>query len=196
MNLVDKIKDQAEKLLEQSEIKTSDLIAFLNTIEVTASDLQEYRQSDPEHPYGRKVLLNHTRLEVMLATWTRDYPCAPHDHGGSNSAIKILQGRSHHCLYSINEDRLNEVYAEKRNQGEILICAPKQIHSMGDDGLENVLVTLHAYSGSIPDMIIYDENNSFRIKGCCGAWIPENEDDILFQKKGHFYRADLEAAEI
>lgn len=194
--LIQKIEQKAKTLLAQSEIKTSDLVSFLNSIEVTASDVQEYHQPDPKHPYGRRVLLNHPRLEVMLATWTRGYPCAPHDHGGSNSAIRVLQGQSHHRLYQIKEEKLIEVYSEKRAKGDVLICAPKQVHAMGDDGLENALITLHAYSGSIPDMIVYDDDKTLIVKGKCGAWIPEDEDDILLDKKGHFYRQDLESVEI
>ena len=181
MMLIQKIEQKAKTLLAQSEIKTSDLVSFLNSIEVTASDVQEYHQPDPKHPYGRRVLLNHPRLEVMLATWTRGYPCAPHDHGGSNSAIRVLQGQSHHRLYQIKEEKLIEVYSEKRAKGDVLICAPKQVH---------------AYSGSIPDMIVYDDDKTLIVKGKCGAWIPEDEDDILLDKKGHFYRQDLESVEI
>lgn len=191
MNLLEKIQIEAKKLLTISEIKTSDLVDFLNKIEVNNADIAKYSLADPKHPYGRRVLLNDPRLEVMLATWTRDLPCIPHEHGGSKSAIRVLKGQSHHRLFQIKDQLLVEVFSEKRAENDILTCAPKQVHSMGDDGLENSLITLHAYSGSIPDMVVYDKKNTLVVKGTCGAWIPEDEQDIVLKKSGHFFRADL-----
>jgi hypothetical protein len=192
MNLLEKIQAEAKKLLASSDIKTSDLVKFLKTIEVSNSDIEEYSLADPKHPYGRCVLLNEPRLEVMLATWTRNLPCVPHEHGGSKSAIRVLKGQSHHQLFKIKNQLLIEVFSEKRAQNDILTCAPKQVHAMGDDGLEDPLVTLHAYSGSIPDMVVYDKKNTLVVKGKCGAWIPEDEQDIVFRKTGHFLREDLD----
>lgn len=189
--LIEKIQQQAQKFIEQEKISTADLIQFLSSIDVTEEDIAINKRSDPAHPYGRNVLFNHPKLEVMLATWTVNFPSAPHDHGGSKSAIRVLKGRSHHRLFQIKDEQLIEVFSERKCKDDILTCPPKQVHAMGDDGMEQSLITLHAYSQSIPNMMVYDPTDSLMVKGKCGAWVPEDQEDILLQKKGHFLRADL-----
>ena len=191
MTLSKRIEEKASSLLKQENISTKDLINFLASIDIQRSDIEDYIEPDPKHPYGRRVLLNHPKLEIMLATWTRDFPCAPHDHGGSKSAIRVLRGQSHHRLFHIKEQTLKEVFSEKKSTGDILTCAPDQVHAMGDDGLEESLVTLHAYSGYIPDMLVYNDSETLVVSGACGAWIPENSVDILRTEKGHFTRKEL-----
>ena len=45
---------------------------------------------DTNRPYGRRVLHESATLEAMIAGWTPHAPCAPHDHGGSIGAIRVL----------------------------------------------------------------------------------------------------------
>ena len=196
MNLLEQIKVQSQKILSKTEIKSPDLISLLNSIEITSADLKEYHQPDPHNPYGRRVLLNDPRLEIMLATWTKGHPCAPHDHADSDSAIRILQGRARHHFYEIREEKLIKIFSEKKCKGEVLLCAPKQIHAMGDDGLELPLMTLHVYSASIPNMLVYDRNRTLLVKGEYGAWVPKDKRYILKSKEGHLYREELESVQM
>jgi len=186
-----KIQMACEKLVVQEEIDTSDLIGFLNALMLSDNEIENLMMEDVAHPYGRQVLFNHPKLEVMLATWTRGMPCAPHDHGGAKSAIRVLKGASHHRVFKLEEGMLKEAYSELCEADEILLCGPKQIHAMGDGNAEDVLVTLHAYSGSIPNMVVYSDTDTYIVNGACGAWIPEQKNDILCHKSGHFWRRDL-----
>ena len=123
----------------------------------------------------------------MIATWSPDIMCNPHDHGGSWSTIFVLEGSARHELYRINNFQLKLTYVEEYKKGSFLERVPSQIHAMGDSGnSENNLVTLHAYSKSIPYMMIYDvENNrTLRVDGSCGAWIPDHSKQIIQQYEG------------
>ena len=139
-------------------------------------------QSDPSKPYGRRVIYQDNLLEIMIATWTTKTMCAPHDHGGSWSAIRILQGTSKHQLYRISNQTLHCAHIEFCPTASFIQCTPNQIHSMGDASIDtDTLITLHAYSKSIPYMMVYDTstNQTFQVHGSCGAWIPKDTSQII-----------------
>ena len=182
------LQQKAQILLEKSDIRTRDLVTLLESIEISDADIQTLMREDVTHPYGRKVILNHANLEVMVATWTRGVPCAPHDHHDSRSAIRVLQGRSHHRMFRCHEGNLIETLSEHKTKGDVLLCSPRQIHAMGDDGAEQPLVTLHAYSGSIDNMVVYSETETLIVSGACGAWVPESDKDIYGRAQGHVLR--------
>ena len=179
MDCIRHIEEECREVLNQSEIRTVDLIRLLNGIKLTAQDVHKLMEIDLAKPYGRKLLFNHSRLEVMVATWTRGFPCVPHDHSSSRSAIRVLQGRAHHRLFRIEENQLIEKSSESKSLNEIIRCSPLQVHAMGDDAAEQSLVTLHAYSGKIDNMIIYAQGSSMLVSGQCGAWVPDNSSHIL-----------------
>jgi len=186
------IEQYSQTLLAQEHISMEDLRRFLTQIDCTPEDIETLQEIDPAHPYGRKILLNTPKLEVMLATWTRNYPCAPHDHGGAVSAIRVLQGRSLHRLYRIENQQLTESYSEQKTAGEVIICAPNQIHSMEDDGETVPLITLHAYSASIKAMAVYDDASTVIVKGSAGAWLPPNDpSDVLARFPENHHRTSL-----
>ena len=176
-----RIEEQCMKLLQQSDIRTTDLIQLLNAIQLTDEEIQELSVVDERKPYGRKVLFNHSRLEVMIATWTRQSPCAPHDHSVSRSAILVLQGRSHHRLLQVREHQLVETLSERKCVGDIIRCAPLQVHAMGDDSAQDRLITLHAYAGGIDNMLVYAEGQTLIVSGDCGAWVPDDPTQVLDQ---------------
>ena len=190
-SLLDQIEQLACKVLDKSDIRTKDLVDFLKTVEVTPSEIEALMHSDTSHPYGRKVIFNHPRLEVMVATWTRGVPCAPHDHHDSRSAIRVLQGRSHHRMFQCIDGDLVVTLSERKETDDVLLCPPRQIHAMGDDEAEDVLVTLHAYAGSIDDMVVYSETETLLVSGACGAWVPEVESNILGRVVGHVLRDEV-----
>ena len=142
-------------------------------------------------PYSRSILCVHDKVEIMIARWTPDIQCAPHDHGESNSLIYVLSGCAKHRLYHIRSQRLQQVYEDYKKEGDVIRCSPKQVHSIG---ASPVLVTLHIYMPSIRDMVIYDivDPKTFVVRGTCGAWLPiEDDKDILNIRKGHHMRGQL-----
>ena len=136
--------------------------------------LLPHRQEDATKPYGRRVLLDGANLEVMIAAWTRGVFCAPHDHGGSQGGVRVLQGRVRHRIYSVANGELQMVREEVTEKGDLVVCGRNLIHAMGDDGADAPLVTLHMYTGPVQHMIVYDEarHRTLKVDGGCGAWVP------------------------
>lgn len=198
MSIFEQVKesvlDNLAKSTEQAD-KLQSLGRALSFVQVSSKDIEtilSVLKLDPEHPYSRNVLYNEDNLEIMVARWTRDVPCHPHDHGASYSAILILDGCSEHKLYRIQDDELVCVHTEYKHKGDVILCAPHQIHSMG--GYPN-LITVHVYTEAISNMLVFDKENkqTFLVDGGCGAWLPvDNPDMIVGQKKGYVRRDSFE----
>ncbi len=143
--------------------------------------LEELMQPDPRHPYGRRVLIQSEVLESMLATWTPGDHCAPHDHGGSLGCVRVLRGVADHRIYRVEDGELLTVRTERVEAGSSVVAGPDLIHSMGDGGGEESLVTLHLYTDPIDHMVVYDleRRRTLVVDGGCGAWLPYDEPHLL-----------------
>lgn len=199
MQIVDR-KDFIEHcndLASTPGLQLSHLRDFASKVQLSPELLAELRQPDPSRPYGRNPVFANDHLEVMVATWTRGTPCLPHDHGGSHGAVRVLQGQAHHRVWRIRESALEEALAEKAAQGDVMACGPHLIHSMGDDGIEHGLMTLHLYTTAIDHMVVYDveAGDTCVVEGTCGAWIPEaSSGQLRSRNPGIHRRSKLRAA--
>ena len=183
------------RLLEAETIGIAALIAMVREIDFDEAQRAALCVANPAHPYGRRVILNHPRLEAMLATWTPGATCLPHDHGGAIGVVKVLAGRSHHQIYRVDADGLHLRHAERAEAGSLIPVGPDLVHAMGDDRAGEPLVTLHIYSHSIDHMIVYDTDNTrtLVVDGCCGAWVP-GPGQLRLALPGFLPRRAVEAA--
>ena len=175
------LADELVDMADNASLSVGTLRAAILGPWVAASQLLSQQVSDPTKPYGRHVLVDGAHLEVMLATWTRGIFCAPHDHGGSQGVVRVLQGRALHRIYRVESGQLQMVREERAQAGELLTCGRDLVHSMGDDGGELPLVTLHMYTDPVPHMVVYDEaaNRTLKVDGRSGAWVPASDSEHL-----------------
>jgi len=175
-------------LAAQPNLDLPTLVKASQAIEFTREALASMGLADPMHPYGRRILMDSPVLEVMVATWTDDMPCIPHDHGGAIGAVRVLSGSAEHRIWTLNDGKLSVSRTHTISQGDILSCGPHMIHSMC--ATDDQFMTLHMYTRAIDHMVIYDVNQpeTMVINGGCGAWIPENKDQIYRRKKGFHSR--------
>lgn len=187
--------DRCRARAAQSDLGIADLVALHDGHGITADDRARLAMPDDTRPYGRRVLLAGAGVEVMVATWTRGVPCAPHDHGGALGAVQVLQGRARHRVWQVVDGDLQLVKEHTAAPGELLVCGPDMIHSMGDDGDAEPLMTLHLYTPSIDFMVVYDQERSetLVVDGDCGAWVPEPE-RVRHTAEGMRRRADAIAS--
>jgi len=159
---------------------------------VDEAQVAELLVEDPQHPYGRRVLQDGPRVEMMIASWTRHLMCVPHDHGGSVGAVRVLRGQAVHRMWALRDGRLELAAEERVGPGDVLACGPDLIHSMGDAGASDKLATLHLYTGPIPFMVVYDVHapRTLQVAANCGAWIPGPE-QIVRELPGITRRASI-----
>lgn len=153
-----------------------DVVAWLLAPGADLAELSAAVVRDPLTPYGRRILFSSPRLEVMLACWNQGRTCAPHDHGGSMGAVRILQGRCVQTAWRAEHGRLVEVAKTAHATGEILACSSDLIHSLATDPLDPPMITLHVYAGAIGPMVVYDTEaaRTLIVPGNCGAWVPND----------------------
>jgi cysteine dioxygenase len=180
----------AERIASSPGRSLKALTDFARGIELSDDVLAELLQVDPERPYGRKVLHDSDHLEVMIARWTPNHPCAPHDHGRSSGVVRLLRGASDHVRWTVAEGQLQRAAEERVEAGDVMSCGPALVHSMGCAGAEEPLVTLHFYMGPIPHMMVYDldEQHTYKVNGGCGAWIPHDQPELIEASAPGFHR--------
>ena len=188
----DSIVSQVQSMLSDS-IAMTDLHNILLSLTTYVNRLKPYLTElafDEANPYSRKILLNDPNLELMIARWTPNHPCAPHDHGNSYSAILVIEGCSEHKLYELRDGELVCTGTEWKNEGDIILCTPHQIHAMK---AHPNLITLHLYSNSIEDMLVFDLQNhrSFVVDGGCGAWVPLGDQGVIASAEGYLSRKSI-----
>lgn len=173
--------DRCHAMQTSGGLQLSELRGILEAGDLTDTQIAELQTIDPAHPYGRRVLFANDRVEAMLATWTRGVPCVPHDHGGSLGAVRVLRGRARHRVWRVVDGRLELQLEHTAKPGDVLCCGPDMVHSMGDDGADEPLVTLHLYSDAIDYMVVFDVDGdqTYVVDGGCGAWIPGDQPGLI-----------------
>ena len=160
--------------------------------DIDPAELDALLVEDPAKPYGRRVLLDGPHMEMMIASWTRGVTCAPHDHGGSSGAVRVLRGEAVHTVWHVVDGNMVQVLQERVGPGAILVCGPDMVHSMVDGGADDKLATLHLYTDPIPFMMVYDPtaDRTLQVAASCGAWVPGSE-QILREVPGLLRRAAI-----
>lgn len=162
------------------------ILRALREVSPCDAELRAALRPDPGRPYGRLVFLGTAAVEGMLATWTPGASCAPHDHGGSSGGVRVLRGVAVHRVYQVTGGALSLVAEERCAAGAVLAFGAGLIHSMGDLGGDEPLVTLHVYAGPIPHMVVYDlaRRETLLVDGGCGAWVPDDPNQLLGRRAG------------
>lgn len=176
---MDDLLGRCRALLDSGAPKLEDLVRAVS--EGDGQSAVAMAQPDSRRPYGRKVLFAGEHVEGMVARWTPAYPCAPHDHGGSFGAVRVLSGRVKHRIWRVTDGAITLAREEERAAGDILICGPDMVHSMVDAGGDEPLVTLHLYTDPIGHMVVYDvaTAQTVVVQGECGAWIPVDQPELI-----------------
>jgi hypothetical protein len=130
---------------------------------------------EPGEPYGRRVLHQAGRGEVLLAGWPRGGRSAPHDHGDAAAFVLVLGGFFVETHYGLDGLALSAEKKRGFSAFDILRAAPGVVHDM--HALEAGL-TLHFYLPAIRVMRVYDtaRHASFVVDGDAGAWLPARAD--------------------
>ena len=204
MTTIDEVLDVVTRTARGAQVGLAELVRVAAAVELGPEAIEALVLTDPSKPYGRKVLLANRKVESMIARWTPGYECAPHDHGGSYGAVRVLQGRALHTLWAVRGGEMVVVGQEEVHAGQVLEAAPEVVHSMVDAGGEQPLTTLHLYIDPIDHMFVYEAagddgeplptgpgatlaeraaavraGRTWVVDGGCGAWFPHDEPHLI-----------------
>ena len=158
-----------------------DLVAVLSSDRLGNEEIIALAQPDLDKPYSRHVLFANDMFEGMVARWTPGVTCAPHDHGGSHGAVRVIAGEAVHTVWAVEQGELVAMETTRHRVGDVLPAPSHMIHSMQDGGAERPLITLHLYTDAIDHMVVYDleAQATCVVEGSCGAWIPADPSEGL-----------------
>ncbi len=204
MQTIEDVLDAVTRTARTSGVGLEDLVRVASEVRLDRDAIEALVRTDAEKPYGRKVLLADRDVESMIARWTPAYECAPHDHGGSFGAVRVLQGRAIHTVWAVRGGRLVVVRRELVEAGHVLRADRDVVHSMADAGGELPLTTLHLYIDPIDHMFVYEATDAdgqpfpegpgpiladrvdevrtgrtWVVDGGCGAWFPRDEPHLV-----------------
>ena len=136
---------------------------FMKKAQITEDDLQPW--ADYTHPmedgYGRKMVYQTNRYEVMVMTWNPGDYSSVHDHGYTQWGAVQVFGNVMHQTYSNAGDRFRLGKKEILLYGSITKVNNALIHQMGNVTTSPYL-TLHMYGANEPhetvtaDMKVYE----------------------------------------
>lgn len=128
-----------------------------------------------DKPYGRKIVYQDERLEIILTAWRPGNVCLPHDHGNSSGAVFVLRGSLKNTFH--HPTILTPTRTQTVNEEKILSIPKGTIHSVMS-GTQGELIGLHVYWPAIDSMFVYDREagKKWQVKNTAGAWHPAPED--------------------
>jgi cysteine dioxygenase len=94
--------------------------------------------------YGRKLVYNGGRWELMVMSWVPGDMSAIHDHGTAQWGAVKLFGPAENAVMAVSEGMLTTKARKIHSSGEVFSVAHDLIHSMGNVGL-SPYITLHMY---------------------------------------------------
>ena len=146
MNLPEKINKLISHL-ELSEICSEEELKYLiRNIQLNVSDIVDY--ANFRHPltesYGRNILYESGKLEIVVMTWNEGDFTSIHDHGAAKWAVVCSYGNIQNTLFDIKNNKILLSVNQQLSANEITILDNKAIHQMGNRGYRPA-ISLHFY---------------------------------------------------
>jgi cysteine dioxygenase len=124
-----------------------DLQDWLANVRVSREELEPYVKFRPG-TYVRTRVIRNSHVEMLVLCWRPGHYTSIHDHNGSYSSIRVIEGEMHETLYDYDGERgLCETGSRAWSPGHVAFADIPDIHRIGNrENCENSLVTLHCYS--------------------------------------------------
>lgn len=190
MNEAQKIKHLI-LLLEHKDIKSeTEFHDIVNRLNLSISDISKYINFS--HPlnesYGRKVIYESKKIEIVTMSWNTGDFTSIHDHGQAQWGLVLSFGAVQNTIFEIRNNKLTEIDEQILHAGEITILDNSAIHQMGNQNLRPS-VSLHIYysqnakKGVTSEARNYDlyKNKVYKANG--GAFLVLSEESIVSEEK-------------
>lgn len=144
---IETLKTSIVSVLDKGErINTTLVKKLVEQAQVTEEDLTPY--ADFDHPtedgYGRKMVYDGGKFEIMAMSWNPGHYSSIHNHGYTQWGVVQVFGNTHHFIYKNNNGELTFAKKEILTKGEITKVVNATIHQMGNPS-NSKYMTLHVY---------------------------------------------------
>ena len=190
MNIPEKINNLIF-FLEHNDIKSEDdLYYMVKNMNLKISDISNYinfRHSLSES-YGRKIIYESKKLEIVTMSWNVGDFTSIHDHGAAQWGLVYSFGAIQNTVFKIVNNKIRVTEEQILNSGEITILDNSDIHQMGNANLRPS-VSLHIYytqkaeKGVTAGARNFDLYNNKVYKANGGAFLLLSEDNIVTEEE-------------
>ncbi len=142
---------RAAEILRAADIQEADLRPFAD-FEYAAADC-----------YGRRLVVDQGRFEVMVMSWKPGHYSSIHNHGYAEWGAVQVFGPVHHQVYQIKDGAMEFATIEILPKGSILSVDNALIHQMGNTTSQPYL-TLHLYGANELDSCVTADAKTFELE--------------------------------
>lgn len=178
-NLIEKVLAAGEKLkLDGSDSDIKVLKGIINTNPTSDLELNRYHLDPGGKPYGRNILLNNGKVELVFLSWGPGQICDVHDHGTSCGLVKVVKGSISNIIYSQNKASGEPIHQQEEYLvDEVFVEVSLDSWHQMKNNLDEFTYTLHIYAPPVTDMQVFDKEKKqlITVDGECGAWLSEPE---------------------
>ncbi len=139
-------------------------------------DIAAYHLEPGDKPYGRNIIFNNGKVEVVFLSWGPDQICDVHDHGESCGIVKVVKGNISNIIYRPDKETGEPIHQQEEYiVDDVFIEVPKGCWHQMKNNLNEFTYTLHVYSPPVEDMqVFYQEKKQLiTVNEDCGAWTTE-----------------------
>lgn len=142
---------QVKELVEQADVQEEDMKVY----------------ADFDHPiedgYGRKLVYDGGKFEIMVMSWNPTDYSSIHNHGYTQWGVVQVFGNAHHFIYHEKEGELHFSKKEILTKGTITKVNNATIHQMGNPS-SGKYMTLHIYGCNDKDCNITADAKNYELE--------------------------------
>lgn len=176
-NLINELAGASESLkLDGSESDIAVLRGIIGTEATRDIDFDAYHLDPGDKPYGRNIVLNNGKIEIVFLTWGPDQVCDVHDHADSCGVVKVVKGNISNIIYRPDKETGEPIHQQEEYcVDDVFIEVPKGCWHQMKNNKNEFSYTLHVYAPPIEDMQVFDQEKKqlITVNDDCGAWTTE-----------------------
>lgn len=159
------INDLAGAVEAKESVNPARAAELLRAADIQEADLRPF--ADLEYPaadcYGRGLVVDQGRFEVMVMSWKPGHYSSIHNHGYAEWGAVQVFGPVHHQVYQIEDGAMEFATIEILPKGSILPVDNALIHQMGNATSQPYL-TLHLYGANELDSCVTADAKTFELE--------------------------------
>ena len=140
------VKSIETATIENTKITPLKAKELVIAADVQVEDMMQY--ADFDHPvedcYGRKLVFDNGKFEVMVMSWKPGDYSSIHNHGYTQWGVVQAFGNAHHMIYQVKNNEMTFAKKEILTNGDVVKVNNALIHQMGNSTTQGYL-TLHVY---------------------------------------------------
>lgn len=141
----------ARELVLSAKVQESDLMVYANFDHPTADN------------YGRKLVYDGGRFEVMVMSWNPGHYSSIHNHGATEWGVVQVFGTTQNINFCIKNGQLHIALKEILRSGDAIKVNNALIHQMGNPTTQPY-VTLHVYGSNSRNEAVTEDAKNFDLE--------------------------------